>query len=279
MSSARETGIGMTRREALKLAAMAVGVAGGAAVAPGPATAQTALEIMQAQRARQSARDEEERLLMKLIDKGGDVKQRKLVRYVLRGKDDLSKVLIRFTAPRDVEGTGMLTFEGPEGRDEQWLYLPSAKKTRRIAASGKKNKFMGTEFASEDLLPEAVTLNRYTVAGEAAVDGQPCWIVEAVPATERQAEDSGYSKRKLWVRRDSHAVIRREFYDKRGRLEKVQVDRKLALVTGTIWRASEVEMANELTGSRTVLVVESRAVDKGLKDDLFTEAELLRGGA
>ena len=84
---------------------------------------------------------------MKLVDKGGDVKQRKLVRYLLRGKDQLNKVLIRFSAPRDVEGTGMLTFEGPDGRDEQWLYLPSAKKTRRIAASGKKNKFMGTEFA------------------------------------------------------------------------------------------------------------------------------------
>jgi hypothetical protein len=269
----------MTRRQGLKLAAVAAILGGAGAMAPRRAVAQTALEIMQAHRVRQGARDEEERLLMKLIDRGGDVKQRKLVRYVRRGKDDLNKVLIRFTAPRDVEGTGLLTFEGPDGRDEQWLSLPTAKKTRRIAASGKKNKFMGTEFASEDLLPEAVTLNRYTLAAEAVVDGQPCWVVEAVPATERQAEDSGYSKRKLWVRRDSHAIVRREFYDKRSRLEKVQHDRKLALVTGTIWRAGEIEMVNERTGNRTVLVVESRAVDKGLKDDQFTEAELLRGGS
>jgi hypothetical protein len=267
----------MKRRDLFKLAAVAVSGAG--VLAPSRAAAQTAAEIMQTHRTRQAARDEEEHLLMKLVDKGGDVKQRKLVRYLLRGTDQLNKLLIRFTAPRDVEGTGVLTFEGPDGRDEQWLYLPSAKKTRRIAASGKRNKFMGTEFASEDLLPEAVALNRYTLAGEQPVDGQACWVVEAVPATDRQAEDSGYSKRKLWVRKDSHAIVKREFYDKRGRLEKIQHDRKLALVTGTIWRPGEVEMVNEQNGNRTILIVESRAVDKGLKEDLFTEAELLRGGS
>ena len=269
----------MRRRQCLMLAAAAVALGATGVMAPRRAAAQTALEIMQAHRTKQLARDEEEHLLMKLVDKGGDVKQRKLVRYVLRGKDDLNKVLVRFSAPRDVQGTGMLTIEGPEGRDEQWVYLPSAKRTRRIASSGKKNKFMGTEFASEDLLPEAVALNRYTLAGEQALDGQPCWVVEAVPATERQAEDSGYSKRKLWVRKDSHAIVRREFYDKRGRLEKVQHERQLALVSGTIWRPAEVEMVNEQNGNRTVLVVESRAVNKGLKEDLFTEAELLRGGS
>ncbi len=267
----------MRRRELFKLAAAALG--GGGMLAPRWAAAETAADIMQTHRTRQAARDEEEHLLMKLLDKGGDVKQRKLVRYLLRGKDQLNKVLIRFTAPRDVEGTGLLTFEGADGRDEQWLYLPSAKKTRRIAASGKKNKFMGTEFASEDLLPEAVALNRYTLGGEQPVDGQVCWVVEAVPATDRQAEDSGYSKRKLWVRQDAYAVVKREFYDKRGRLEKTQHDRKMALVAGTIWRPAEVEMVNEQNGNRTILVVESRAVDKGLKEDLFTEAELLRGGA
>ena len=267
----------MRRRELFTLAAAAMGGAG--ALTPRWAGAQTAAEIMQTHRTRQAARDEEEHLLMKLVDKGGDVKQRKLVRYLLRGRDQLNKVLIRFSAPRDVEGTAMLTFEGPDGRDEQWLYLPSAKKTRRVAASGKKNKFMGTEFASEDLLPEPVALNRYTLAGEQPVDGQPCWVLEAVPATDRQAEDSGYSKRKLWVRKDAHAIVRREFYDKRGRLEKIQHDRKLALVTGTIWRPAEVEMANEQSGNRTILIVESRAVDKGLKEDLFTEAEMLRGGS
>jgi hypothetical protein len=266
----------LTRRQGLKLAAVAAASGVGA---PRRAAAQSALEIMQAHRIKQIARDEEERLIMKLVDKSSDVKQRKLVRYVLRGPNQLAKVLIRFTAPRDVENTAMLTFEGPDGRDEQWLYLPASKKTRRIPASGKKNKFMGTEFTSEDLLPEAVTLNRYTLAGDDAVEGQACWIVEAVPASDRQAEDSGYTKRKLWVRNDSHAIVRREFYDKRARLEKVQYDRKLAPVTGTIWRAVEFEMVNEQNGNKTVLIVESRAVDKGLKEDLFTEAELLRGGS
>jgi len=244
-----------------------------------PAWAQSALEIMQTHRARQSARDEEERVLMKLVDRGGGVKQRTLARYLLRGRDDRDKILVRFLAPRDVEGTAVLTWEGRDGQDEQWLYLPALKRTKRIGASDKKNKFMGTEFTSDDLRPEAVALHRYTLAAEETLDGQPCWVIEAVPATERLAEEAAYGKRRLWVRKDSFAIVKREFYDRRGALEKVQLDRGLAPVTGTIWRPAEVEMANRQNGNRTILVIESRRVDAGLPENFFTEAELMRGGS
>ena len=34
--------------------------------------------------------------------------------------------------------------------------------------------------------------------------------IEAVPATERQAADSGYSRRKLWIQKDSLVAVKRE---------------------------------------------------------------------
>jgi len=52
----------------------------------------------------------------------------------------------------------------------------------------KKNRFMGTDFSY----------------------GDDCFVVDATPATERQAADSGYSRRRIWVRKDTHLTVKRE---------------------------------------------------------------------
>lgn len=249
------------------------------ALSPALARAQSGLEIMQKQRELHRVKDEEETQLMKLLNKAGAVKERRVVRYTLSGPQDLSKILIRFLAPRDVENTGLLTWEAKDGNDDQWLYLPATKKAKRVASSGKKNRFMGTDFAFEDLRPESLAVHKYALLGSETVDGQECYVIEAVPATERQAADSGYSKRKLWIRKDNYYTVKREYYDKKGALEKVETHRKLLNVKGTIWRANEVEMHDVQAGTRTVVLVENRALDKGLKEGFFTEDELTRGGS
>ncbi len=247
------------------------------ALASGTSWAESAVEIMQKQRTLHQTRDEEEILLMKLLSKTGAVKERRLVRYTLTGPDHFSKLLIRFLAPRSVENTGLLTWEAQSGDDDQWLYLPATKKVKRIAATGKSHRFMGTDFAFEDMQPESVRLHRYELLGSETVDGQDCHVIEAVPATERHAAESGYSKRKLWVRKDNYFTVKREYHDRRGKLEKVGTERKLVQVKGTVWRATELEMHDLEAGTRTILVVESRAVDKGLRESLLTEAGLTQG--
>jgi outer membrane lipoprotein-sorting protein len=241
-----------------------------------PAGAQSGIEVMKKQRELQRVKDEEERQVLKLVSRSGAAKERKLVRWVLTGSGDLDKILVRFLAPRDVENTGLLTWEAKDGNDDQWLYLPAVRKPKRIAASGKKNRFMGTDFAFEDLRPEALSVHRYEVVGSETVDGADCWVIEATPATERQAADSGYSKRRLWVRKDQHLTVKREYFDKQGKLEKRETHRKFVNVSGTVWRANEIEMEDVQQGTRTVVTVENRAVNRGLKDDFFTETELIR---
>ena len=257
----------------LTLTVLALGGAGA------PAEAQTALDIMRKQRDLQRVKDEQEVQQMDVINKAGVAKQRRVVRHTLTDRQDLSKILLRFLAPRDVENTGLLTWEAKGGEDDQWLYLPATKKVKRIASSGKKNRFMGTDFAFEDLRPENLELNRYSLVGSEALEGQDCWVIEAVPATERQAADSGYSKRKLWVRKDNHYTVKREYHDKKGKLEKIEQSRGLVNVHGTVWRANQVEMHDVQEGTRTVVKVESRALNKGLGDALFTEASLIAGGS
>jgi hypothetical protein len=266
----------MTRHRHAPRHVLALFVLAALAAAPATAAAQSGLDVMTQQRERQRVKDEEERQLLKVVAKSGAAKERKLVRYVMTGPGDLDKILVRFLAPRDVENTALLTWEAKDGDDDQWLYLPSIKKPKRIASSGKKNRFMGTDLSYEDLRPENLGAHRYALAGAEAVDGADCWVVEATPATERHASDSGYSRRKLWIRKDNHATAKREFYDKQNRLEKVEAHRKLVNVAGTVWRANEIEMQDVQNGTKTVVIIESRAINRGLKADFFTEAELLR---
>lgn len=257
-------------RVALLLAALL------ALVAPARAADPSAADVMKRQREVHRLKDEEERQTLKLVNKAGASKERKLVRYLLSGAGDLDKILVRFQAPRDVENTALLTWEGKDGNDDQWLYLPAVKRPKRIAASGKKNRFMGTDFAYEDLRPENVAANTYAFVGAEALDGVDCFVIDATPATERQAADSGYSRRKMWLRKDTLVIVKREYYDKQGKLEKVESHRKLVNVAGAVWRANEIEMHDVQNGSRTLITIDSRQVNRGLKDDFFTETELIR---
>lgn len=176
---------------------------------PTTVSAQSASEIMQRQRERHRVRDEDEVLVTTLIDRNGNQKQRKVARRSRTGLDDLNKILVRFLAPRDVENTGLLTWEAKDGNDDQWLYLPATRRVKRVATSGKKDKFMGTEFAYEDLRAEGIGLNTYTLLGQESIDGQECWVVQAVPASEQQARDSGHTRRTLWVRTDNYVTVKR----------------------------------------------------------------------
>ena len=241
-------------------------------------SAQTGREITQKERDLHRSRDEQEISLMRLVNKAGETKERRMVSYVLMDSENLAKTLIRFLAPRDIENTGLLTWEAKNGDDDQWLYLPATRKPKRIPSSGKKNRFMGTDFAFEDLRPENLALHTHTLIGSETVDGKDCYVIEAVPATERQAGDSGYGKRKSWIRKDIHLTVKREYYDKKGKLEKVETRRNLVNVKGGMWRANEVEMHDVRIGSRTIVVTQSRSLDQGLNTSFFTEANLTRGG-
>src|SRR3989454_9449544 len=222
----------MSPRVAVALLAMVLLVPAAAI----PAAAQSGLEIMKHQREVQHVRDEEERQLLRLVSKSGATKERRVTRWVLSGPGDLDKILVRFQAPRDVENTALLTWEAKDGNDDQWLYLPSVKKPKRIAASGKKNRFMGTDFAYEDLRSEPLAVHTYTLLGADVVDGADCFVVDAKPATERQAADSGYSRRKIWIRKDHYVTVKREFYDRQDRLGKGGTNPKLVHVSGALWR-------------------------------------------
>ena len=100
-------------------------------------------------------------LRMVLKNKNGQLSERTLSNKTLELDEDGDKSMIVFTSPKDIKGTSTLTFTHKQGADDQWLFLPSIKRTKRISSSNKSGPFVGSEFAYEDLSSVELEKNTY----------------------------------------------------------------------------------------------------------------------
>src|SRR4051812_30960226 len=82
------------------------------------------------------AKDEKDLLSMTIVSSRGEKRKRDMTTYMKAGEGDDDKLLVRFDAPADVKGTGLLTLEQGD-HDEQWLFLPELRKSKRIAGATK----------------------------------------------------------------------------------------------------------------------------------------------
>lgn len=261
-------------KQGMSLIAMLMLFTGLLTSSPVLAWQQTGLEIMQAKKERHRLKFEKESVTMILKDRRGREKEREIVIYAMEDENRLSKGLIKFVEPEDVRNVGLLTWENAEQDDDQWLYLPSQRRAKRIAAGGKKNAFMGTDLAYEDLRPEDLEAHSYELKGSETIDGHDCHIIESLPATDKEMKESGYDKRIMWVRKDILIPLKTEFYS-RGRLQKVMTVNKLEQLEDDVWRVTESTMETIRNQTSTTMRTDSRDTAE-IDASMFTKRQLER---
>jgi hypothetical protein len=240
------------------------------------AQALTGKQIIERNDAMRSVDDEQVEIEMQLINKQGQKRERRVSWMVKSDARRNQKGLIRFVAPADVRGTALLSIENADREDDQWLYLPALRKSRRISAANKSDSFVGSDFAYEDLGAEEIEQHEYRLLREDTLDGSPVHVVEATP-NEQHRKDTGYSRREIYVRTDNAAIARIDFYDRQKELLKILRARDIRQVPSTkTWRAQTLEMANQKTGHRTVIVYGPFVINAGIGDDTFSIRELER---
>lgn len=209
---------------------------------------------------------------MVLINQRGQRRERAnrgLVKLQPNGID--SKLVVTFSTPPDIRGTGLLQVEHSDGEDDLWIYLPALRKSRRLVANNKKDSFAGSDFSYGDITLPRVDQYRHTVLRSEQVDGNDCHVVESVPATDAVRTNSGYSRKISWVRKDNFVESQVEYYDLSGRLLKTQRTGRHQLVEPDKgrWFVMYREMTNHQTGHRTTITT-SKAEAAAIPDDAFT---------
>ncbi len=239
-----------------------------------------ALEIMRQVDAVDDGDNRTARMSMTLIDRDGSTRTRRLQTFLKdRGRDTLN--LMFFLSPASVRNTGFLThdFRDPDRDDDQWLYLPELRKTKRIAGSSKSQSFMGTDFSFADMTRRVTDEWNYRLLGERDVRGESAWLIEATPASAAVRERYGYAKSVMFVRKDIDVVVRAvHWLTKGGQLKYLDIT-ELERIDG-IWTRIELDMRtvrNEKTQHRTVLRFEDVRYNQDLDEDLFTLRQLERG--
>ena len=188
---------------------------------------------------------------MILIDKKGNKRVRKLKSYGLeQGKN--SKSLMFFITPADVKNTGFLTYDYDESgkEDDQWLFLPALRKTKRIAAGDKSGSFMGSDLNYSDMSSPDLDLYDYTLMKETEVKGNKVWQIKSVPKTKAEAVKSGYSKSVVFIRQDNYVMIRGVRWVYKKKRNKYLDVRKLEKIDG-IWISTEMHVTTK-SGKKTL---------------------------
>jgi outer membrane lipoprotein-sorting protein len=249
------------------------GLAGFAAFAFSLSVLLLALDLRAADNARQLVDEAQKRTdaksqryegLLQVFDAKGKISDKRWT-FERLGAHGQSKSVLRFTAPAEVKGVALLVVNHPDRASDQWMWTPAIERDRRIALQDRSTRFFGTDFSFEDLEERDVNQYEYTLVGDEAVDGAPCWKIESTP---RESKSSQYTKSVVWIRKDDYAFARIESFVKEQPVRRLNYS-NIQNVQG-VWTAKQLEMNDLRRGSRTRLTLDKLEYNVPLKDEDFT---------
>lgn len=193
----------------------------------------------------------------------------------LRNQNSLQSSLIKVASPASLRGMGVLTVQESVNQTLQTLYIPEIG-TRTIASNKKSDRFMGvSDITFGDLEPEVLERWNYTRLPDQVLDGQTCFVLEAVPVNQADIRNYGYQKRVIWLSQSNYFILKTEYYDQEGQLAKIQLNQAIVQVNG-FWRADRIVVQNLSRDHLTVLTFSERKINPQLDEDFFSERYLKR---
>jgi hypothetical protein len=209
---------------------------------------------------------------MVLRNRQGDESRREVRVRTLEVDGDGDKSLSIFDAPADVKGTAFLTFSHVTGLDDQWLYLPSLKRVKRISSKNKSGPFMGSEFAYEDIASDEVEKYTYVYLRDESRDDMDYFVIERRPVDP----NSGYTRQEVWIDKQEYRPQQVVYYDRKDTLLKTLTFHEYRQYLDKFWRALRMEMVNHQTGKSTTLSWNDYRFKTGLTDRDFDQNSLKR---
>lgn len=232
----------------------------------------TGQQIMQKVYNNPTGDDMQGNLTMTLVNSRGEQRVRSLKQFI-KDEGEVEKKIMFFLSPADVRNTSFMNWSYTDERnDDQWIYLPALRRTRRISSDSKSDYFMGSDFTYDDLGDRHPNQDNHKLLREETINGKVCYVVESTP----KEDDYMYSKTISWVMKDNFLGIKREFYDEREKLLKVLSIKNYEKIDG-FWTILGTEMHNVQRDHKTIMKFENVEYNKGIPNSKFTERSMTQG--
>ena len=218
-------------------------------------------------------RDMSSLVRMTLTRENGSKKVTEMVVKVISLKNGEGKSLTRFTKPKREKGISLLTFSHAKQDDEQWIYLPSTKRIKKIASSSKSSSFRGSDFSFEDLGSQSSSDFNFELLQEEPCDKESCWVLERTAI----ANISSYSKTHLWIDKVHFRLYKALFFGSDDKPMKQLTISNYKLHDDKFWKPELLLMKQSKGNRSTTLKVLEVQFNSNLQENEFSELSLKRG--
>jgi hypothetical protein len=229
------------------------------------ARAQDPRQIMEEVQRRQRSESQHYEGTLEVIGGGNRIATKRWV-FERLGSFGNSKAVLRFTAPPEVKGVGLLIVNHPDRASDQWMWRPNIGREQRIALQDRSTRFFGTDFSFEDLEERDVGQFDFKLEG----DEGAAWKVQSIPKKSSQ-----YTHSFLWVKKDNYTIVKAESYNQKGLVRSIDY-RDFEQAKG-VWTARTIEVHDVTRNSRTILKYDQLEYNLPMKDAEFTLDALRRG--
>lgn len=245
-----------------------------------PAAALTGREVIDTAQKRNGFstwRDRTASAKMETYDKGSLARTRELDISEQTDPRGEHRTFLRFTSPADVQNTRFLHLSPRGDKDQQWLWAPGTRRTRRLGDAQRDENFFGTDLSYRDL-ELLVRIQQWnddeataTLVGEETLDGRANHVVELVPKND----EFPYTKYRLWFDTKDFLLWRVDVYEDDAVLKRVSPKRYEKI--GDYQTAMEADVANLPADSHTIFTMRNVRYDGGVSDGVFSVSNLDKG--
>lgn len=224
-----------------------------------------AIEVMEKVTATQSHKSAALDITLTLIETNGEERERRIQTLTRLNNGNTESITI-FLSPASVKQTKFLTLE-KEGQDEQWIYLPALKQSKKISTGEQTGSFMGSDFSYADM--SATTFSHdeatHTYLNTETYNNREVYVIESIPF-----DSSTYGKSIVWVDTQTYLPMKVEFYDKnKTTLLKQLETKKIEQLSGE-WTATIMEMTTVATGHKTQIEIAQAKYNIEIPSGYFT---------
>jgi len=242
-------------------------------VSAGLLNAQDGASIMNSAKNRVKTETISTRSRMVITAKNGSTTERVIDQYSKDGPNGARTVIV-FQSPANVAGTRFLTMDTAGGGSDQWIFLPSLGRVRRIAASESGGSFMGTDFSYDDIssMDRELSIDTHTLLREETLNGKSCYVVQSVPKDNAYQ----YSKTITWIDKTGFLIYKSEMYNRRGEMVKLMEMSDFKDVQGRL-TPMQTKISTVGAGTSTTIYMEIIKYDDPIPEGVFTTAFLETG--